>query len=363
MIPKDVQAFARPQTEEDRRRAAGSKGELGLGEGKAVNYNIFEPGERAKRAYLTFAGSARSQANLLNDSNPALSAARSKGVSPELLAQRQALQAGRAGMAKTRNAQMNDQMSRQFTAAQQNQDDALKRRFASMGMANSGAALGVQLKAAQDLEGQQADMRNQAYNQAGEQELQANAQELQGQLAAEEADAGRSEAQAAREQQVGLTGYQAELARRLYNTQTQNQFEEMNNQLDITRAQALLDQETTDFNKGVSQRGGGGGPCFITTAVCDFLGLPDDNIILNQFRKFRDEYMGGKHANEVAEYYTLAPILEPHIKGNRKVLSTILSEYLMPCFMLIEHGDNEEARVLYRLMVVELKQKYGVAHE
>jgi hypothetical protein len=104
--------------------------------------------------------------------------------------------------------------------------------------------------------------------------------------------------------------------------------------------------------------GGGGGMCFITTACCELLGLPDDNAMLNTFRKFRDEHLGGKEG--VAEYYEKAPlVLEVMDKKNEiKYLYNILSDYLVPCHKLIKEEKHDEAYKLYCDMFNHLKEKY-----
>lgn len=101
-----------------------------------------------------------------------------------------------------------------------------------------------------------------------------------------------------------------------------------------------------------------GGMCFITTAVCEKLGLADDNKVLNDFRAFRDEHMGGKEA--VAEYYEVAPKIVAAIKeaDDEKVYYSILSEYLIPALSEIHAGNNEKAEDIYTSMVAALKALY-----
>jgi len=104
--------------------------------------------------------------------------------------------------------------------------------------------------------------------------------------------------------------------------------------------------------------GGGGGLCFITTAVCEKLGLPDDNPILNEFRKFRDVHMGGKEA--VAEYYELAPKIVARIEELKAddVYYDILSKWLIPALKEIHHGNYDNAQAIYTEMVTRLKESY-----
>lgn len=107
--------------------------------------------------------------------------------------------------------------------------------------------------------------------------------------------------------------------------------------------------------------GGGGGGCFITTACCEVLGLPDDNAILNTFRKFRDEHCGGKDG--VKNYYVLAPKILEAMGEDKAYLYTIICDYLMPCHKLIKEDKNDEAYKLYEEMVNHMGRKYLLGKE
>lgn len=58
-----------------------------------------------------------------------------------------------------------------------------------------------------------------------------------------------------------------------------------------------------------AQTADSGGMCFITTAVCEYMNLPDDCEELQILRKFRDEYLlkDEELKKYVDEYYSLAP--------------------------------------------------------
>lgn len=100
--------------------------------------------------------------------------------------------------------------------------------------------------------------------------------------------------------------------------------------------------------------------CFITTAVCQYLGKPDDCSELTTLRNFRDNWLalqpGG--AEEIREYYEIAPkIVEKLAASESKDLlyEKIRLEYIEPCLADISRGDNEFCRNRYRAMVEELK--------
>lgn len=101
--------------------------------------------------------------------------------------------------------------------------------------------------------------------------------------------------------------------------------------------------------------GGGGGLCFITTVVCEYMGLPDDNEFLNTFRRFRDEHMGGKNSLQLQEYYETAPKIVEIIKDNPSMLSAILELYLAPAFLQIKMGQFDYAHEIYSEMFQTLK--------
>lgn len=103
--------------------------------------------------------------------------------------------------------------------------------------------------------------------------------------------------------------------------------------------------------------------CFITTAVCDTLGRPDDCYELNSFRKFRDNYLlkqpGGKA--QVQEYYLIAPLIVNAIYASpdkNRVYYDIWDNYLSKCLAMYEQGKYEQCRKTYTEMVSFLREKW-----
>ena len=81
--------------------------------------------------------------------------------------------------------------------------------------------------------------------------------------------------------------------------------------------------------------------CFITTAVCDSFGKPDNCYELTSFRKFRDGWLSRQTDGRalIAEYYEIAPRIVRHINsmGNAKeIYRSIWDNYLQPCLTYIE---------------------------
>ena len=105
--------------------------------------------------------------------------------------------------------------------------------------------------------------------------------------------------------------------------------------------------------------------CFITTAVCQAQGKPDDCYELTQFRRFRDEWLANQPDGKdlIARYYEIAPSIVNiiNLKGDAsEVYQQIQDTYLTPCLKAIESGDNQACLTRYKSMVEELSLKYGL---
>jgi hypothetical protein len=100
------------------------------------------------------------------------------------------------------------------------------------------------------------------------------------------------------------------------------------------------------------------GGCFITTAICEGMGKPDDCEELTKLRAFRDAYMlaDPKRAKMVRSYYNVAPGIVDcldSLPDEGKVAYAFLREnYLYPAIALIDAGKNEDAMIMYENMVV-----------
>jgi hypothetical protein len=103
--------------------------------------------------------------------------------------------------------------------------------------------------------------------------------------------------------------------------------------------------------------------CFLTTACCEWKGLPDDCHDLTMMRKFRDEYVAHlpEGDNIIADYYRTAPhIVEAVSKRDDSDLiwERLYRGFIAPCVYFVEHGDNESAYVIYSSMVKRLKVEH-----
>jgi hypothetical protein len=99
------------------------------------------------------------------------------------------------------------------------------------------------------------------------------------------------------------------------------------------------------------------GGCFITTAICEELGLPDDCYYLETLRDFRDNVMltNPKWKLLVEQYYKIAPGLVEKINrraDKEECYQMMRDDYLVPAISLIEKKEHTLAIQLYREMVI-----------
>lgn len=138
----------------------------------------------------------------------------------------------------------------------------------------------------------------------------------------------------------------------------------------LTRTQK---NELLDWAKAVASRGGSvhtavfdmleekdDGGCFITTAVCENFGKPDDCYELTMFRKFRDGWLAAQPDGEslIVEYYAIAPKIVAKINrlpNAAQVYENLWHKYLAPCLDLIERGDNMTCKQIYVEMMRVLR--------
>lgn len=108
--------------------------------------------------------------------------------------------------------------------------------------------------------------------------------------------------------------------------------------------------------------------CYITTIVCDVLGLEDDCGVLNILRDFRDNVMqkDNKYLPLLLEYDVIGPkiassIKEEYEKTNDKEMWILFYNfYLLPTANFVNEKKTEEAITRYTEMVVALKEYFGL---
>ena len=123
-----------------------------------------------------------------------------------------------------------------------------------------------------------------------------------------------------------------------------------------------MQQDHWNSNKQdtVVPQGGGGGKCFVTTAVCEYFGKPDDCYELTTLRQFRDEWLRKQPDGEelVKMYYDIAPRVVEKLKNapNRdEIYAELLEDHIRVCLSHIENGENEKCKEHYVAMIHYLK--------
>ena len=98
--------------------------------------------------------------------------------------------------------------------------------------------------------------------------------------------------------------------------------------------------------------------CFISTAACQFKGLPDNCFELQTLRKFRDEHLlSTKEGSDmVNNYYAIAPAIAEKLIGNDDELEKVWN-VISTCVTAIQEGKFVHAIEEYRLMVISLEGK------
>ncbi|MEO3480855.1 CFI-box-CTERM domain-containing protein [Phaeobacter sp. CAU 1743] len=99
------------------------------------------------------------------------------------------------------------------------------------------------------------------------------------------------------------------------------------------------------------------GWCFLTTAACEHIGLPDDCYELQTLRDFRDNFLCATvdGAEIVEEYYRIAPPLVPLVKQEHT--AAWVWKHIQQAVAQIENGQNSAALDTYQNMVRILQRE------
>ncbi len=100
--------------------------------------------------------------------------------------------------------------------------------------------------------------------------------------------------------------------------------------------------------------------CFITTAVCESRGLPDDCPMLTEFRRFRDGFLSETSDGRalIREYYDTAPgiVIRINCCENREAIyERLYREYLLPCLQSLHDNNPAACRDRYVAMMRQLQ--------
>lgn len=104
--------------------------------------------------------------------------------------------------------------------------------------------------------------------------------------------------------------------------------------------------------------------CFITTAVCEATGKPDDCEELTVLREFRDSYVTSQYPELLEQYYREAPGLVEALKQQASLnkqwyWNHLYVRYIKPAVEFIKAGDNHSALAVYRDLFDEVEAQAG----
>lgn len=96
--------------------------------------------------------------------------------------------------------------------------------------------------------------------------------------------------------------------------------------------------------------------CYLTTAVCEYLGKPDNCQELQTLRHFRDGWLSEQPEGKalIERYYDTAPAIVRAMKASpqyAQYCSRLWEEYIQPCLRFIAAGDNKSCKEHYVAMV------------
>ena len=105
------------------------------------------------------------------------------------------------------------------------------------------------------------------------------------------------------------------------------------------------------------------GFCFVTTAVCEAEGKPDDCAELTAFRAFRDNWLAQTEQGRalIEEYYETAPAVVAAMRwGDDEPARCyeLRRDWLSPCYEALLRNDNEGCKKLYVDMMHTLRARY-----
>lgn len=102
--------------------------------------------------------------------------------------------------------------------------------------------------------------------------------------------------------------------------------------------------------------------CFLTTACCQTIGLPDDCFELETLRRFRDQVLinlpGGRE--EIETYYKIAPALINEVNARPNAQAVWLQSYyayILPAAIMARLGLNKAAHSHYKKLLAFVKRR------
>lgn len=113
--------------------------------------------------------------------------------------------------------------------------------------------------------------------------------------------------------------------------------------------------------------------CYVTTAICDIVGLPHDCEYILSFRQLRDEYMSSfeEGKKQIAAYDVYGQEIANRLLADyansetkevteKKVREVLIPGYLDPVTSMIKNGNFAMAMYTYFQMISMLSQSYSI---
>lgn len=99
--------------------------------------------------------------------------------------------------------------------------------------------------------------------------------------------------------------------------------------------------------------------CFITTAICQYMGKDDNCEELQTLRAYRDGWMKENRPADINTYYAEAPALIEKLQastGARSFFAGLYHSHILPALIYISEGNDEAAYLTYKEMFEEVKE-------
>lgn len=105
--------------------------------------------------------------------------------------------------------------------------------------------------------------------------------------------------------------------------------------------------------------------CYLTTAMCNILGYPDDNYYLQTLRTFRDTVLKQdvKYYPLLVTYDVIGPTIALNLSQDKdrvQIAKTMLNNYISKAVTAIEENKTSEATNIYLAMTNALAEKYNI---
>lgn len=105
--------------------------------------------------------------------------------------------------------------------------------------------------------------------------------------------------------------------------------------------------------------------CYLTTMLCNILGMNDNNIYLQTMRNFRNNVLqkNDKYKNLLVEYDIMGPKIAKALANDplkEKIATIYFEKYIAPIYELINNEKYASAVNSYWQMTSSLKNLYGI---